>query len=56
MMRLERGGIDTSMTALAKAGKLHPVIGRNDEIHRCIQILSVDWCVGKTAIAQGLAQ
>ncbi|KAH8083896.1 ATP binding protein [Aureococcus anophagefferens] len=52
--------------ALAKAGKLDPVIGRDDEIKRAIQILSRrtknNAClvgepgVGKTAIAEGLAQ
>ncbi|KAH8045253.1 ATP binding protein [Aureococcus anophagefferens] len=50
----------------AKAGKLDPVIGRDDEIKRAIQILSRrtknNAClvgepgVGKTAIAEGLAQ
>ena len=54
------------LTALAKAGKLDPVIGRDDEIKRAIQILSRrtknNAClvgepgVGKTAIAEGLAQ
>ncbi len=52
--------------ALAKAGTLDPVIGRDDEIKRAIQILSRrtknNAClvgepgVGKTAIAEGLAQ
>lgn len=51
---------------LARAGKLDPVIGRDDEIHRTIQVLSRrrknnpmligDPGVGKTAIAEGLAQ
>merc|ERR1719482_389556 len=54
------------LTALAKAGTLDPVIGRDDEIKRAIQILSRrtknNAClvgepgVGKTAIAEGLAQ
>lgn len=54
------------LTALAKAGKLDPVIGRETEIKRVIQILSRrtknNPClvgepgVGKTAIVEGLAQ
>ncbi|KAJ8437817.1 hypothetical protein Cgig2_013433 [Carnegiea gigantea] len=54
------------LTAMAKEGKLDPVIGRDDEIRRCIQILSRrtknnpvligEPGVGKTAIAEGLAQ
>ncbi|MBQ9414684.1 MAG: ATP-dependent Clp protease ATP-binding subunit, partial [Clostridia bacterium] len=54
------------LTALAKEGKLDPVIGRAKEIERVIQILSRrtknNPCligepgVGKTAIAEGLAQ
>lgn len=54
------------MTKLAKEGKLDPVIGREDEITRVIQILSRrtknNPClvgepgVGKTAIVEGLAQ
>ncbi len=53
------------LTALAKEGKIDPVIGRADEIERVIQILSRrtknNPCligepgVGKTAIAEGLA-
>lgn len=53
------------LTALAREGKLDPVIGRNQEIQRVIQILSRrtknNPCligepgVGKTAIAEGLA-
>lgn len=53
------------LTALAKAGKLDPVIGREDEIQRVIQILSRrtknNPCligepgVGKTAVVEGLA-
>ena len=54
------------LTALAVSGKLDPVIGREDEIKRVIQILSRrtknNPCligepgVGKTAVAEGLAQ
>lgn len=54
-----------SLTTLAKANKLDPVIGRDDEISRIIQILSRrtknnpiligEAGVGKTAIAEGLA-
>ena len=54
------------LTALAKAGKLDPVIGRNDEITRLIQVLIRrrknnpvligEPGVGKTAIVEGLAQ
>lgn len=54
------------MSALAKAGKLDPVIGRDDEILRVIQVLSRrtknnpvligEAGVGKTAIVEGLAQ
>jgi len=54
------------LTELAKDGKLDPVIGRNDEIRRVIQILSRRTKnnpvligvagVGKTAIVEGLAQ
>ena len=54
------------LTALAKAGKLDPVIGRQEEISRVVQILSRrtknNPCligepgVGKTAIVEGLAQ
>ncbi len=54
------------MTALAKAGKLDPVIGRDGEILRVIQVLSRrtknnpvligEAGVGKTAIVEGLAQ
>lgn len=55
-----------NLTAKAKAGKLDPVIGRDEEIRRTIQVLSRrtknnpmligDPGVGKTAIAEGLAQ
>lgn len=61
---LEKYGKD--LTAMARAGKLDPVIGRDDEIRRCIQILSRrtknnpvligEPGVGKTAISEGLAQ
>ncbi|WOB44997.1 ATP-dependent chaperone ClpB [Thermoleptolyngbya oregonensis NK1-22] len=61
---LEKYGRD--LTESAKQGKLDPVIGRDDEIRRTIQILSRrtknnpvligEPGVGKTAIAEGLAQ
>ena len=61
---LEQYGVD--LTAKAKAGKLDPVIGRDAEIHRTIQILSRRTKnnpvligaagTGKTAIMDGLAQ
>src|SRR5207253_2868446 len=61
---LERYGRD--LTALAASGKLDPVIGRDEEIRRVIQVLSRrtknnpvligEPGVGKTAIAEGLAQ
>ncbi|MFO0582551.1 MAG: ATP-dependent chaperone ClpB [Anaeromyxobacter sp.] len=54
------------LTELAKAGKLDPVVGRDDEIRRVVQILSRrtknnpvlvgDPGVGKTAIVEGLAR
>lgn len=54
-----------NLTQLAKAGKLDPVIGRDEEIRRTIQVLSRrtknnplligEPGVGKTAIAEGLA-
>ncbi len=54
------------LTARAEAGKLDPVIGRDEEIRRVIQVLSRrtknnpaligEPGVGKTAIAEGLAQ
>jgi ATP-dependent Clp protease ATP-binding subunit ClpB len=60
---LERYGRD--LTDLARAGKLDPVIGRDDEIRRVIQVLSRrtknnpvligEPGVGKTAIVEGLA-
>ena len=61
---LERYGRD--LTDLARRGKLDPVIGRDDEIRRVIQVLSRrtknnpvligEPGVGKTAIVEGLAQ
>ena len=61
---LERYGRD--LTKLAEQGKLDPVIGRDDEIRRVIQVLSRrtknnpvligEPGVGKTAIVEGLAQ
>jgi len=61
---LEKYGRD--LTALARQGKLDPVIGRDEEIRRTVQILSRrtknnpaligDPGVGKTAIVEGLAQ
>ncbi len=55
----------SDLTDLARAGKLDPVIGRDDEIRRVIQVLSRrrknnpvligDPGVGKTAIVEGLA-
>jgi ATP-dependent Clp protease ATP-binding subunit ClpB len=61
---LEKYGRD--LTALAEQGRLDPVIGRDEEIRRVIQVLSRrtknnpvligEPGVGKTAIAEGLAQ
>ena len=61
---LEKYGRD--LTALARQGKLDPVIGRDEEIRRVVQILSRrtknnpaligEPGVGKTAIVEGLAQ
>ncbi len=58
--------LGTDLTALARAGKLDPIIGRTKEIERVIQILSRrtknnpaligEPGVGKTAIVEGLAQ
>ena len=60
---LKKYGIDLNERALA--GKLDPVIGRDEEIRRCMQVLSRrtknnpvligEPGVGKTAIAEGLA-
>ena len=56
----------TDMTARAEEGKLDPVVGREEEMHRLMQVLSRSTknnpClvgepgVGKTAIIEGLAQ
>ena len=61
---LEKYGRD--LTEMARAGKIDPVIGRDDEIRRVIQVLSRrtknnpvligEPGVGKTAIAEGLAR
>ena len=61
---LEKYGRD--LTALARQGKMDPVIGRDDEVRRVIQVLSRrtknnpvligEPGVGKTAIVEGLAQ
>ena len=61
---LERFGRD--LTEIAEQGKLDPVIGRDDEIRRVVQVLSRrtknnpvligEPGVGKTAIVEGLAQ
>ena len=63
-LALERYGRD--LTELADKGKLDPVIGRDEEIRRVIQVLSRrtknnpvligEPGVGKTAIVEGLAQ
>jgi ATP-dependent Clp protease ATP-binding subunit ClpB len=65
----ERQALDKftiNLTELAEAGKLDPVIGRDDEIRRAIQVLQRrtknnpvmigEPGVGKTAIVEGLAQ
>ncbi|MHC5082727.1 MAG: ATP-dependent chaperone ClpB [Planctomycetota bacterium] len=61
---LERYGID--LIEMARQGKLDPVIGRDEEIRRCMQVLNRrtknnpvligEPGVGKTAIVEGLAQ
>lgn len=61
---LERFGID--LLEMARKGKLDPVIGRDEEIRRCMQVLNRrtknnpvligEPGVGKTAIVEGLAQ
>ncbi len=61
---LERYGID--LLEMAREGKLDPVIGRDEEIRRCMQVLNRrtknnpvligEPGVGKTAIVEGLAQ
>ena len=64
LQALERYGRD--LTKMAAAGKLDPVIGRDEEVRRVIQVLSRrtknnpvligEPGVGKTAIVEGLAQ
>ena len=64
MKALEKYSID--LTALARKGKLDPVIGRDEEVRRIIQVLNRrtknnpvligEPGVGKTAIVEGLAQ
>jgi ATP-dependent Clp protease ATP-binding subunit ClpC len=54
------------LTALARAGELHPIFGREEEMHKVAQILAKrdkpnailigEAGVGKTAVAEGLAQ
>ncbi|MET3644767.1 ATP-dependent Clp protease ATP-binding subunit [Streptococcus gallinaceus] len=69
MPQAQSGGLEDysrDLTALAKEGKMEPVIGRDQEISRMIQILSRktknnpvlvgEAGVGKTALALGLAQ
>ncbi|KRF08195.1 ATP-dependent chaperone ClpB [Arthrobacter sp. Soil782] len=61
---LEKFGVD--LTAIARSGKLDPVIGRDTEIRRVVQVLSRrtknnpvligEPGVGKTAVVEGLAQ
>ncbi|GAB2892093.1 ATP-dependent chaperone ClpB [Neomicrococcus lactis] len=61
---LEKFGTD--LTAIARSGKLDPVIGRDQEIRRVVQVLSRrtknnpvligEPGVGKTAVVEGLAQ
>ncbi|UCD52941.1 MAG: ATP-dependent chaperone ClpB [Phycisphaerales bacterium] len=61
---LERYGID--LLDMARQGKLDPVIGRDEEVRRCMQVLNRrtknnpvligEPGVGKTAIVEGLAQ
>ena len=61
---LEKYGVD--LTAIAREGKLDPVIGRDSEIRRVVQVLSRrtknnpvligEPGVGKTAVVEGLAQ
>ena len=64
MQSLEKFGID--LTATAREGKLDPVIGRDKEVRRVVQVLSRrtknnpvligEPGVGKTAVVEGLAQ
>ncbi|MFV2196880.1 ATP-dependent Clp protease ATP-binding subunit [Nocardiopsis sp. LOL_012] len=56
----------TDMTAMAREGRLDPVVGREDEVEQCIEVLARrrknnpvligDPGVGKTAIVEGIAQ
>ena len=56
----------TDMTELAREGRLDPVVGRDDEVEQCIEVLARrrknnpvligDPGVGKTAIVEGIAQ
>ena len=56
----------TDMTGLAREGRLDPVVGRDDEVDQCIEVLARrrknnpvligDPGVGKTAIVEGIAQ
>ncbi|KOX12444.1 ATP-dependent Clp protease ATP-binding subunit [Nocardiopsis sp. NRRL B-16309] len=56
----------TDMTALAREGRLDPVVGRDDEVEQCVEVLARrrknnpvligDPGVGKTAIVEGIAQ
>ena len=56
----------TDMTASAREGRLDPVVGREDEVEQCIEVLARrrknnpvligDPGVGKTAIVEGIAQ
>jgi len=60
------GAFSRDLTAMARAGKLDPVVGRDDEIERVVSILARrsknnpvlvgEPGVGKTAIVEGLAQ
>ncbi|MCG4616802.1 hypothetical protein L0P14_24675, partial [Phocaeicola dorei] len=60
------GQYGVNMTDLARQGKIDPVIGRDDEIARVIEILNRrtknnpvligEAGVGKTAVVEGLAQ
>ncbi len=64
LQSLEKFGVD--LTATAREGKLDPVIGRDKEVRRVVQVLSRrtknnpvligDPGVGKTAVVEGLAQ
>ena len=64
MQSLEKFGID--LTAVAREGKLDPVIGRDKEVRRVVQVLSRrtknnpvligEPGVGKTSVVEGLAQ